>query len=58
MTSSCKSISKFEDVSSNKSYLRSNEAKVNILGANEAEDQVVNWLSNIMHAVCRDEQGL
>ena len=39
-------------------YLGSDETEVDILGADKAEDEVVDWLSNIVHLVRRYEQGL
>ncbi len=39
-------------------YLGSDEAEVDILGADEAEDEVEDWLRDVVHLVCRDEQGL
>ena len=39
-------------------YLGSDEAEVDILGADEAEDEVEDWLRDIVHLVRRYEQGL
>ena len=39
-------------------YLGSDEPKVDILGADEAEDEVEDGLRDVVHLVRRDEQGL
>ena len=39
-------------------YLGSDEAQVDILGADEAEDEVEYWLRDVVHLVRRDKKGL